>query len=576
MTDTARPAVPPEPVGPTAQPGDPGLQRTISWVGAFWIASGVPALVLFSIGSIAATVGTPSVLVWTVSITFGLIQSFTWAEISGMYPNKAGGASVYGAMAWMPYSRFVAPISVWCNWLAWSPVLTIGSGLGAGYLLTALFPDDAAINTWSVSLVDLSALKDGLELRLNATFVIAAAFLLLVFLLQHHGVLRAARVQTIIGLAVLVPLVVVGVVPLLTGDVPRANFTPFVPLSGAWDLDGWTLFAGGLFLAAWSAYAFETSVCYTREFKNPGRDTPRAIFSAGLVCLVIYTLVPFTFQGALGLDRLVQDDIVAGDGVAAAMVEMVGGGAVVGNLLVVMLILALLLSVMTTMAGSSRTLYQGSVDGWLPRYLGRTNRHGAPARAMWTDLGFNLVLLLMSDYVFVLASSTVCYMIFNFLNLNAGWLHRMDNPHLARPWRAPTVLIAAGAVLGLRQRAAARLGRERLGAGRAAHRAGRRRADPARVRLPPLRAGQGAVPGRDARDRDGRHGRRPEQAGGDAALSRARRRRGDGRDRPAPRLGLNDAIAPALDLPGVPPLRGMNRSRNASTVETWSSGPDGE
>jgi hypothetical protein len=50
-----------------------GLHRTITWKGAFWVASGVPALVLFSIGSIAATVGTPSVLVWTVSVTFGLI-----------------------------------------------------------------------------------------------------------------------------------------------------------------------------------------------------------------------------------------------------------------------------------------------------------------------------------------------------------------------------------------------------------------------------------------------------------------------------------------------------------------------
>jgi amino acid permease-like protein len=102
---------------------------------------------------------------------------------------------------------------------------------------------------------------------------------------------------------------------------------------------------------------------------------------------------------------------------------------------------------MTTMAGSSRTLYQGSLDGWLPRYLGKANQHGAPARAMWTDLCFNLVLLLMSDYVFVLAASTVCYMIFNFLNLNAGWLDRRDNPDVPRPWRAPTVLIGAGAVL---------------------------------------------------------------------------------------------------------------------------------
>ena len=34
-----------------------------------------------------------------------------------------------------------------------------------------------------------------------------------------------------------------------------------------------------------------------------------------------------------------------------------------------LMILALMLSIMTAMAGSSRTLYQGSVDGWLPRYL---------------------------------------------------------------------------------------------------------------------------------------------------------------------------------------------------------------
>lgn len=300
MTDnTAMPSV--------ATTADGGLHRTISWRGAFWIASGVPALVLFSIGSIAATIGTPSVLVWTVSVLFGLVQSMTYAEIAGMYPQKSGGASVYGAMAWLPYSKYVAPVSVWCNWLAWSPVLTIGASLAAGYVLTALFPADAAINTWSIPLLDLGFLKEDLAIRLNAQFLIGAAFLLLVFALQHHGILRAARVQTIVGIAVLAPLLLVGVVPLITGDVVSTSFAPFVPLSGAWDLSGWTLFAGGLFLAAWSAYAFETAVCYTRELKDPGRDTIKAIFSAGLVCLVVYTLVPFSFQGALGVDRLVTD-----------------------------------------------------------------------------------------------------------------------------------------------------------------------------------------------------------------------------------------------------------------------------
>lgn len=420
-----------------------GLHRTLTWRGGVWIASGVPALVLFSIGDIATTVGAVSWLVWTLSVTFGMVQSATYAEIAGLYPSKSGGTSVYGAMAWLPYARFLAPISVWCNWLAWTPVLSIGSALAAGWTITSLFPAESSIHDWSLQLIDLTALQDGLSLRVDAVFLIAAVFLLITFAIQHHGVLRAARVQMIIGIAVLVPLLVVALVPLLSGGVQAANLTPFAPISGAWDLEGWQLFAGGLFLAAWSAYAFETSICYTREFKNPARDTPRAIFAAGGMCLAVYILVPLAFQGALGVDRLTEG---AGT-VGSQMASIVGGGVLVYNLLIVMLILAVLLSITTAMAGSSRTLYQGSVDGWLPRFLSGTNKHGAPTRAMWTDLIFNLGLLLMSDYIFVLAGSSVCYMIFNFLNLNAGWIHRMDRPKAFRPWKAPTVLIGIGGVM---------------------------------------------------------------------------------------------------------------------------------
>ncbi|WP_163579822.1 amino acid permease, partial [Klebsiella pneumoniae] len=76
--------------------------------------------------------------------------------------------------------------------------------------------------------------------------------------------------------------------------------------------------------------------------------------------------------------------IVDGSGVAAALAHMVGGGPLVESILVMLMILALILCIMTAMAGSSRTLYQGSVDGWLPRYLSRVNEHGAPTAAMWT------------------------------------------------------------------------------------------------------------------------------------------------------------------------------------------------
>jgi amino acid transporter len=115
------------------------------------------------------------------------------------------------------------------------------------------------------------------------------------------------------------------------------------------------------------------------------------------------------------------------------------------------MIAALMLSIMTAMAGSSRTLYQGSVDGWFPRFLSGVNEHGAPTNAMWTDLGFNLVILAIASadadsFFFILAVSNCGYIIFNFLNLNAGWIHRIDSGHVDRPYKAPTFILAIGIV----------------------------------------------------------------------------------------------------------------------------------
>ena len=441
----------------TFAPAPAGLHRTLDWRDAFWASSGVPAGVLLTIGGIAATIGQPAWVVWMVSIMFGFLQSFTYAEIAGLFPHKSGGASVYGASAWVGYSKFIAPISVWCNWLAWSPVLALGTGLAAGYVMLSLFPAGAAIQSWQLTLADLGFLHQGLTLRINAVFLIAVSLLLLTFFLQHHGAAKAARKQKLLAIACLLPLVIVGLVPMLTGDMPRDHFFPLLPIVldaagkasfGVWNVTGVTLLMGAMFAANWSTFGFETAVCYTREFKNPGSDTFKAILASGVLCIVMFTIVPIAFQGSLGLDALLDKTIYDGTGVALAMARMVKGGAIVTNLIVVMLLLSLLLIVMTSMMGSSRTLYQASVDGWLPRYLSRVNRHGSPTAAMWTDLGFNIFLLMLSDYFMVLTVSNVCYLLFNFLNLQAGWIHRIDRAHWPRPFRCPTWLLALGGLLG--------------------------------------------------------------------------------------------------------------------------------
>ena len=485
------------------------LVRSLNWKGAFWVAAGVPPLVLFSIGGIAGVAGQAAFVVWILSMVMGFSQSFTYAEMAGMFGNKSGGASVYGATAWLRYSKLIAPLSVWCNWFAWSPVLSLGCAIAAGYILNALFPipletapavvDWVAANLASYtettqSVVDYIAANAGTApadaitavanadgvaaltpafrvweayaltvpglgtLHFNSTFLIGVVLMLIILAIQHRGIATTASAQKILAVIVLVPLLLVGLVPIVTGQINTMNVTGILPptaaysgVNGSWNVGGWTLFLGGMYIAAWSTYGFETAVCYTAELKDPKRDTFRAIFYSGLLCIVFFFLIPFSFQGVYGLGGMLTPGVIDGTGVAAALGAMVGSNPVFIQIFVILMIMALFLAIMTAMAGSSRTLYQGSRDGWLPKYLSKTNRNGAPMGAMWTDFGFNVILLaLASDvggYFYVLAISNVGYIIFNFLNLNAGWIHRIDSGHLHRPWKAPSWLIGVNTVL---------------------------------------------------------------------------------------------------------------------------------
>lgn len=495
--------------GPEGTPSAGTLKRALDWKGAFWVAAGVPPLVLFSIGGIAGVAGKAAFVVWMVSMVMGFLQSFTYAEMAGMFGNKSGGASVYGATAWLRYSKLIAPLSVWCNWFAWSPVLSLGCAIAAGYILNALFPIPLAesqpvldwvaahLSQYSAStqaVIDYIAANPGTApeaaiqavasadgvaaltpafrvweafgipvpglgtLHFNSTFVIGVVLMLMIFAIQHRGIASTAKSQKIMAVVVLIPLLLAGLMPILTGAIDWMNVTSIVPPSaaysgtdGSWSVGGWTLILGALYIAAWSTYGFETAVCYTAEFKNPHRDTFRAIFFSGLLCVVFFFIIPFAFQGVLGQAGMLAPGIVDGTGVGEVLGQMVGAGPLVAHLFVILMIMALFLAIMTAMAGSSRTLYQGARDGWLPKYLTHVNDHGAPTGAMWTDLVFNIFLLaLASDatgYFYVLAISNVGYIMFNFLNLNAGWIHRIDSPHLPRPWKAPTFLIGINTVL---------------------------------------------------------------------------------------------------------------------------------
>jgi amino acid transporter len=412
-----------------ASPGE--MRRSITWKNSFWISSGASTLVLLSIGSIAATVGTPSWIVWGASSLIGFIQLFIYAEIASMFPNKSGGASVYGAVAWARYNKLFAPINVWCYWLAWSPALAIGAALAGSYIVTAFFAD-TAFGKFSVTLLDLSALLPGIKLTFSSNILIGIGILLLSFYIQHTGILRAARTQFVLALLSLIPIALLSLTPLVTGKVSFANFLPLIPQGAtSWfSQESFTLIMGGMFIAAWTTYAAETAVCYTSEFKDPGKDSVRAVASSGILAFLCFTLLPFTFLGVLGMKNLSDPAFVAGDP-QTAMVKLAeitfGDGS--GKIITLMLIFALILAISTSMSGG---------------FLGQLNSHGVPTKAMWADLSFNIFLLMLGSPIFILAASAVAYVLCIAMNMNAGWMHRLQRPDHPRPYRAPDWLIFVG------------------------------------------------------------------------------------------------------------------------------------
>ncbi|MFZ1348567.1 MAG: amino acid permease, partial [Tabrizicola sp.] len=386
----------------TTETGSGQMVRALTWKGAFWVAAGVPPLVLFSIGGIAGTTGKLAFLVWMISMVMGFLQSFTYAEMAGMFGNKSGGTSVYGATAWLRYGKLIAPLSVWCNWFAWSPVLSLGCAIAAGYILNALFPiplaDSQPVIDWMTAnlgsytaetasvmqymadnagttaeqAIQAVASADGVHaltpwfrifeafqltipglgtLHFNSTFLIGVVLMLIILFIQEKGIASTASAQKWLAVIVLTPLLLVGLVPLFTGAIDWMNVTNLVPptaaysgVDGEWNIGGWTLFLGGMYIAAWSTYGFETAVCYTRELKDPKRDTFRAIFYSGLLAIVFFFLIPFSFQGVYGVEGMLAGGIVDGTGVGEAMGNMIGGGPVITQIFVILMILALFLA----------------------------------------------------------------------------------------------------------------------------------------------------------------------------------------------------------------------------------------
>lgn len=200
------------------------------------------------------------------------------------------------------------------------------------------------------------------------------------------GILAYFRVD--ISAKVLGVLLVLEVIVVIVFDVvaisggAREYGLALEPLNPATFFDGNVGFALAFAVALFTG--FEATAIYREETVRPNKTIPRAAIIVVLVIGVFYAFTAWAFINGLG-----QDDAVAR---AAAdpsnvffEVAVQFGGPILADIASVLLITSVFAAHLAIQNVSTRYVYSLSVDGILPKALGRAHdRHGSPARASVT------------------------------------------------------------------------------------------------------------------------------------------------------------------------------------------------
>ena len=412
-----------------------GLARTVNWKQGMFIALGVPLLIVPSLYDVEQLVWGLCIVVWTVSVLQGFVQNLAYGEMVTLFPNATGLPGCAQAVftkdnneGKIDKGKLIGAFSAWCYWFAWCPVVAIFTMMIGDYLV-AMFSIDWT--GWTL---------------LGLYMLVGIIVVLIMYVLSARGLEGGATVGTILALISMIPIIIILIGGLAAGMFDFSTITSeFTSPDWSWSGSEIVLVLGCFGLAQWSACAWETAAIYGPEYKEPGKDVPKALFGCGIICLIMYFFVSTVVFGSLGHEGIAD----AGYATLRPIAETAFGeyGSYIA---LFFLIVAMLLVIQTGFLGSSRTLNSMAGDGNLPKWFGKLNKHGMPANAMLFVGIFNLILVFIIEYsafllemtttsMTVLTASALGYCLANGIALSAFVITRRNArfKDLDRPFKAP-------------------------------------------------------------------------------------------------------------------------------------------
>ncbi|WP_299758588.1 amino acid permease [uncultured Pontibacter sp.] len=421
--------------------GNSGFKREITLYDAIMIVTGgmIGSGIFIVTADISRAVISPGymLLVWLISGFLTMVGAVSYGELSSMFPN-VGGQYVYLKEA---YNKMVAFLYGWTLFLVIQTGVIAAVGVAFARFTGVLLP-------WFS--------EDNVLLRLGGlefTSVQLLAITSIIFLtyINSKGVKSGKLIQNIFGstkLIALFGLILFGLLLGVNETAIEANFSNFWGESGSSTAvpTGMALVSalgmamvGALFSAdSWNNIGFSGD-----EIVNPKRTIVLSMVIGSAIVMGVYMLINLVYLLVLPMHGSADAATALGQGitfadndrVAAAAAEVIGGYKATVAIAILIMVSTFSCNNGAILSGA-RVYYAIAKDGLFFERMGRLNKNGVPAGALWLQCLWACMLCLSGTYGDLLDYVVFAVMLFYILTIIGVFVLRKKRPDLPRPYKA--------------------------------------------------------------------------------------------------------------------------------------------
>ncbi len=341
-------------------------------------------------------------MLWAIGGLVALGGALTYAELGAALP-RSGGEYNLLRQIYHPAAGFV---SGWISaTIGFAGPTALGAMTFAAYL-SSIFPEGFGDNPRKL---------------------IAAGLVILMALVHASNHRTSGGTQlafTHVKILVIVAFCLLAVI--VTGEPQPLSFLPAV---GDWAVMTSSVYAVSLIYVSFAYTGWNAATYLSGEIENPQRNLPWILISGTLVVTVLYLALNFVFLRVAPMDAMVGQVEV---GAIAAEAAFGGVGGQFAGLVFALLLISTVSAM--TMAGPRVIQVIGedfSALGW----FARTNRHGIPTIAIYTQTCIALLFIFTSTFESVLVFAGFTMALNSFFAVFGVFVLRWRQPDLPRPYR---------------------------------------------------------------------------------------------------------------------------------------------